>query len=156
MTHQSHPTSSQQASDESAAAFFEHLKHSMDDEEAYEEFLKILEMFSMDILDADSLLERLYFLSPDEMDHLLELLGWDDDKANDESGVENDSFERRRALSAWKQASNVELVSRVGPSYRSCPVVVSLRNALALLDSSFVNRRLDLRAQAETSYITVS
>jgi histone deacetylase complex regulatory component SIN3 len=115
----------QASSDESVAAFFEHLKRSMEEEEVYDEFLKVLEMFSLEILDADSLLERLTpFLSLDEMNHLLDLLGWDDDKVLDERGGETDSFERRRALASLKQGSNMEPVTRVGPSYRSCPVVV--------------------------------
>jgi histone deacetylase complex regulatory component SIN3 len=96
----------------------------MDDEEAYDEFLRVLDLFSMDILDADSLLERLSaFLAPDEMDRLLELLGWDEDKAYDENASE-DAFERRRALAFLKQTLNAESVTRIGPSYRSCPVVV--------------------------------
>jgi hypothetical protein len=59
------------------------------------------------------------------MDHFLELLGWDEDKGLEEGVVEHDSFERRRALASLKQATQQESVARIGPSYRSCPMVVS-------------------------------
>jgi histone deacetylase complex regulatory component SIN3 len=114
-------------STEDNPSFFEVLKRSLDDPEIYEEFLKVLQMFTMDIIDGKTLLDRIAPLfNQEQMEQFLELVEWDEPPgAFQEDVVGNgDSIARRRALRLLEQGHRFK-TTHIGPSYRSTPAAVS-------------------------------
>ena len=107
--------------------FFESLKRSLADPEAYDEFLNVLQMYTMEILDARALLDRLEpFLTEEEMEQFVELLGWEDEQEKTPVDAERDPPSRRRALRVLSTTAPRQLVvTHIGPSYRSTPLSVS-------------------------------
>lgn len=68
--------------------FFDRAKKSLENREHYEEFLKLLSLFSREIIDVKTLIERTrIFLGDGElMSEFKELVGWDEKQDNVENG----------------------------------------------------------------------
>ncbi|EAU92595.2 transcription regulatory protein [Coprinopsis cinerea okayama7 len=76
-SHVAHPTNSTSAD---KLLFFDRAKKSLESREVYEEFLKLLSLFSKDIIDAKTLIERAKVFLGDEnlMAEFKDLIGWDE------------------------------------------------------------------------------
>lgn len=102
--------------------FFDRAKKSLEHREVYEEFLKLLNLFSKDIVDAQTLVERarVFLGEGDLMVEFKDLIGWDD----------RDKLEKGPPGSI--RTAPPELPSALppdcgeGPSYRKLPPSVRL------------------------------
>ncbi|GAA5976417.1 hypothetical protein JCM10908_005492 [Rhodotorula pacifica] len=102
-------------------SFFDRVKKHLDDREAYTEFLKLLNLFTQEIIDLKTLVSKsLLFFGNDEMlvAQFKELVGWDpvtDGRAQGEEWViDNESFHDRPRV-------ELHLLKSFGPSYRKLP-----------------------------------
>lgn len=68
--------------------FFDRAKKSLENREIYEEFLKLLSLFSKEIIDLKTLVERtkVFLGDGDLMAEFKDLVGWDDKSENVENG----------------------------------------------------------------------
>jgi paired amphipathic helix protein Sin3a len=102
--------------------FFDRAKKSLENRDVYEEFLKLLSLFSKEVIDMKTLIERSRSFLGDT-DLLLEfkdLIGWDTRKENVENGPKGSiRTGPPEALSA-QPVDDGE-----GPSYRKLPESVS-------------------------------
>jgi paired amphipathic helix protein Sin3a len=116
-------------------AFFDKVKKALSNKQTYSEFLKLLNLFSQDILDRKLLVEKVEtFLAPhkDLMDWFKAFVGWD---GKDEI-IEN--------VAAPRHKVDLSTCRRYGESYRLLPKNVSektyrLRHARHQFYSSFSN-----------------
>jgi len=102
--------------------FFDRAKKSLESREIYEDFLKLLDMFSKDIIDAKTLVGQtnVFFGDGDLLAEFKDLIGWDESQDNPEKGPPGSiRTGPPEALSALP-ADDGE-----GPSYRKLPESVS-------------------------------
>lgn len=102
--------------------FFDRAKKSLENREMYEDFLKLLDMFSKEIIDAKTLIDQTHvFLGDgDLLAEFKDLIGWDESLDNPEKGPPGSiRTGPPEALSALP-ADDGE-----GPSYRRLPDSVS-------------------------------
>jgi paired amphipathic helix protein Sin3a len=102
--------------------FFDRAKKALESREMYEDFLKLLSLFSKEIIDIKTLIERTHvFLGEgDLLAEFKELIGWDERQDNAENGPPGSiRTGPPEALSALP-ADDGE-----GPSYRKLPDSVS-------------------------------
>lgn len=110
------PTQPTASSDESL--FFERVRHAIDHHETYNEFLKLINLFTQEIIDMRKLVEQSRTYLTDELfAQFKEILGWDTTWENSRGygmnmGGHHENFER---------PSREELSVRYGPSYRRLP-----------------------------------
>lgn len=102
-------------------SFFDRVKKHLDDREAYTEFLKLLNLFTQEIIDLKTLVSKaLLFFGNDEVlvAQFKELVGWDpvtDGRAQGEEWIiDNESFLDRPRV-------ELHLLKSFGPSYRKLP-----------------------------------
>lgn len=102
-------------------SFFDRVKKHLDDREAYTEFLKLLNLFTQEIIDLKTLVSKaLLFFGNDEVlvAQFKELVGWDpvtDGRARGEEWIiDNESFLDRPRV-------ELHLLKSFGPSYRKLP-----------------------------------
>jgi paired amphipathic helix protein Sin3a len=98
--------------------FFDRAKKSLENREVYEEFLKLLGLFSKDIFDVNTLIERTrVFLGDGElMSEFKDLVGWDDRQESVENGPPGSIRTGPPEALAALPADDGE-----GPSYRRLP-----------------------------------
>lgn len=107
------------------------MKRALDSRETYDEFLKLVNLFTTEVIDTKVLLEQaVHYLGDGELLHTFkELLGWDDRPYNREMGppgsVRTGPPEAITTLPAEDGTS---------PSYRRLPESVSCFFLLVLLD----------------------
>lgn len=102
--------------------FFDRAKKSLENREIYEEFLKLLSLFSKEIIELKTLIERarVFLGDGDLMAEFKDLVGWDERQENVENGPPGSiRTGPPEALSA-SPADDGE-----GPSYRRLPDSVS-------------------------------
>lgn len=124
------------------AHFFDRVKHTLENRETYNEFLKVVNLFTQDIIDTAFLVKQSRsFLGDGElMRQWREILGWDDRRERESRLREAQEAE----LSSWarglgsavagvvlERPGRKDLSVRYG-SYRKLPPSVSLRFAIAI------------------------
>jgi paired amphipathic helix protein Sin3a len=97
--------------------FFDRAKKVLENREIYEEFLKFLDLFSRDVLDLSTLVERvkIFFGEGELMTAFKDLVGWDD-RDNLEKGPPGSIRTGPPELPAALPVDDGE-----GPSYRKVP-----------------------------------
>ncbi|GAA5862618.1 hypothetical protein JCM3774_001079 [Rhodotorula dairenensis] len=102
-------------------SFFDRVKKHLDDREAYTEFLKLLNLFTQEIIDLKTLVSKsLLFFGNNELlvAQFKELVGWDpvtDGRAQGEEWIiDNESIRDRPRV-------ELHLLKSFGPSYRKLP-----------------------------------
>jgi paired amphipathic helix protein Sin3a len=98
--------------------FFDRAKKSLENREIYEEFLKLLSLFSKEIIDIKTLIERTraFLGDGDLMTEFKDLVGWDERQENIENGPPGSiRTGPPEALSA------LPVDDGEGPSYRRLP-----------------------------------
>jgi paired amphipathic helix protein Sin3a len=102
--------------------FFDRAKKALDTREAYEDFLKLLNLFSKDIIDAKTLVDRaeVFLGDGDLLVEFKELMAYDDPKTRAERGPPG-SVRMREPEPLVAQPPDDDL----GPSYRRLPESVS-------------------------------
>lgn len=93
-------------------AFFEKLKKAMNNKGSYNEFLKLINMFTNDIIDKNTLIQRVEpFLlsSPDQLAHFKHMVGY----TGQDEAIEN--------IPAIKARVDLNHCKKYGPSYRQLP-----------------------------------
>jgi paired amphipathic helix protein Sin3a len=118
--------------------FFDRAKKALESREMYEDFLKLLSLFSKEIIDIKTLIERTHvFLGDgDLLAEFKELIGWDDRQDNPENGPPGSiRTGPPEALSALP-ADDGE-----GPSYRRLPDSVSYLGSSDVCGNSLYFRR---------------
>lgn len=102
--------------------FFDRVKRALDNRETYNEFLKLVNLFTQDIIDTARLVrESRSFLGDGElMAQFMDILGWDERR--DRIAVDEDIW--TRPMAALDRPSRNQLNIRYG-SYRRLPMNVS-------------------------------
>lgn len=131
--------------------FFEHTRKALASRDAYDDFLKLLDLFTRDVIDSRTLIRRAErFLGDGElMASFKDLMGWDDRAGNIAYGPPGSI---RTGPPEALTAAPVD--DGQGPSYRKLPESVS--PSVDLLKSSlntafFPRRRSGWRARAATN-----
>lgn len=97
--------------------FFERVQLAIDNRDVYNEFLKLINLFTQEIIDMRRLIEQSRtFLGEELLAQFKEILGWDSGWESNSAGVNGEGMER-----ISKEYLNV----RNGPSYRRLPASVS-------------------------------
>jgi paired amphipathic helix protein Sin3a len=126
-----HPSTQGGMSTPDELLFFDRAKKTLESRETYEEFLRLLNMFSKDVIDAKTLVGRVQlFLGDGELlNQFKELIGWDDKQESVEHGPPGSV---RTGPPEALSAPFVE--DGQGPSYRKLPESVGglLHNPLVL------------------------
>ncbi|KAI5118376.1 hypothetical protein M0805_005842 [Coniferiporia weirii] len=97
-------------------AFFDRAKKALESRETYDEFLKLLNLFSREIIDARMLIQRAgTFLGDGELyGQFKDLMGWDDKRNGENEGPPG-------SIRNWA-APPTEMEERFGKSYRRLPL----------------------------------
>jgi paired amphipathic helix protein Sin3a len=106
--------------------FFDSVFKYIDDRPTYHEFLKLLNLFTQDIIDLPSLVSRAYlFLSgaPELWTQFREIVGWQDGKV-DGRKVENGVWILENEPTVGKPTMDLNDQKGYGPSYRKLPTSV--------------------------------
>ena len=111
-------TSGSNAQDE--LAFFDRAKNALKSRETYDEFLKLLNLFSREIIDARTLVVRAEtYLGDGELyNQFKDLMGWDAQRDGDNKGPPG-------SIRDWS-TQQTETEERYGKSYRRLPLSVGL------------------------------
>ena len=110
-------------------AFFDRVKKTLENSGTYEEFLKLLNLFTRDIINIDSLMDRAdVFLDLELMRQFKELMGWEERYSTTENGPPGSL----RTSAPDHMAAQFPDDGQ-GPSYRRLPESVSLTNSLNIL-----------------------
>ena len=115
------PPSGQSQRDE--LAFFDRARRVLEARDTYDDFLKLLDMFTKEIIDVRALLERVDPILGDTelMTQFKSLVGWDEKKESGQSGPPG-------AIRMYPQSYSTayeENGERHGPSYRRLPIEVT-------------------------------
>lgn len=140
-------------------AFFDRVKKTLENGGTYEEFLKLLNLFTRDIINLDNLMDRAdVFLDPELMRQFKDLMGWEERY----SGIDNGPPGSLRTSAPDHMAPQFPDDGQ-GPSYRRLPETVSLTNSLNILPATLLeehtlirmnlsNRRYVWRVQGVTNW----
>jgi paired amphipathic helix protein Sin3a len=114
------------ASTQDDQAFFERVKKALDNRETYDEFLKLINMFSQDILDMRTLVEKANLFLGDGTDLSMtfrRIIGWEERErlvrepdVPTATGLQN--------LAIYVPHGKENLHHKCGPSYRRIPANV--------------------------------
>lgn len=105
-------------------AFFDKAKKALEASQAYDEFLKLLNLFSKGIIDAQTLIQRAEaFIDGELYTQFKDLMGWDDKREGDNEGPPGSI---RNWAADWAAKAPPEKEERYGKSYRRLPLAVSL------------------------------
>ncbi|KZT44457.1 hypothetical protein SISSUDRAFT_19885 [Sistotremastrum suecicum HHB10207 ss-3] len=109
---------------EDDATFFDNVKRTLEDRDAYDEFLKVLHLYTREIIDTKTLVERSQpFLRADLMEQFKDILAWDDNRDGEEE--DNAGPEIPLILGGaiiTERGPRNEASMRCGPSYRRLPL----------------------------------
>ena len=111
--------------------FFDRVRRSIDTPETYNEFLKLINLFTQDIIDMRLLVEqsRNFIREPDLMMQFREILGWDDQRERDSFrgmvGPGTGGVSNGVAKGAKGRTVRSDMTVKCGPSYRRLPASVS-------------------------------
>lgn len=117
--------------------FFDRVRRALDNRETYNEFLKLINLFTQDIIDMRRLVERsFYFLGQGElMAQFKEILGWDSAWEVSTNALANDANGLVGLSESMQRPTKADLSLRYGPSYRKLPAsVCSISTSLTILD----------------------
>ena len=104
-------------------AFFERVRVTIDNRDVYNEFLKLVSLFTQEIIDMRKLVERSRtFLNDDLLAQFKEILGWDATWETILTGPSGTTIYNNEGLERLTKES---LSIRHGPSYRRLPASVS-------------------------------
>ena len=108
-------------------AFFDKAKKALEASQAYDEFLKLLNLFARDVIEAQQLVEqaRRFLVDEELMRQFKELVGWDDRATNTEFGPPDSVRTRPPDPQAPVCPDDGQ-----GPSYRRLPEYVSRHGCL--------------------------
>ncbi|KAF8527835.1 hypothetical protein BU17DRAFT_73529 [Hysterangium stoloniferum] len=124
------------------ATFFERVRQFLDNRETYDEFLKLLNLFTQGLVDLRALVMQAnsFLADSDLMGQFKEIVGWEEKERRD---MENSSPNAPKVV---QRPSKADLTVRYGPSYRKLPpseahVVCSGRDAMcnAVLNDEWVS-----------------
>jgi paired amphipathic helix protein Sin3a len=115
--------------------FFEHVKRHLENRDLYNEFLKVVNLFTQEYIDMATLVkESRHFLGDSELyKQFKDILGWDDRRerqqnlAAQQSSVE---FQKAKVVSLIERPGKINYFEKFG-SYRKVPAEVS-RDTLGL------------------------
>lgn len=112
------PSGSGGSSSQDELAFFDRAKKALESRETYDEFLKLLNLFSREIIDARTLIARAEtFLRDSELyAQFKDLMGWDVKRDGDNEGPPG-------SIRNWT-AQSTDTEERFGKSYRRLPLAV--------------------------------
>lgn len=117
-------------------AFFDRAKKALEASQAYDEFLKLLNLFSKEIIDAQTLIQRAEtFLDGELYAQFKDLMGWDDKREGDNEGPPGSI---RNWAADWSAKSAPEKEERYGKSYRRLPLAVGFVIVLCFIVHVFV------------------
>jgi paired amphipathic helix protein Sin3a len=108
-------------------AFFERVKKTLDNRETYDEFLKLINMFTQDIIDMRTLLDKAtYFLGEGtELSiHFRRIIGWEE-RERLVREPDDPSLGAQKNLAIYVPQGKEDLHHKCGPSYRRIPANVS-------------------------------
>ncbi|KAF8574590.1 hypothetical protein K439DRAFT_1649744 [Ramaria rubella] len=113
-----HPPPPQMTQAIDDATFFERVKQFLDNRETYDEFLKVLNLFTQDVVDLRTLVfQTSNFLGDSElMTQFKEIVGWEEKERRDMEGA--NTFDAPKLM---QRPSKADLSIRYGPSYRKLP-----------------------------------
>ena len=106
--------------------FFDRVKKYLDDRVTYTEFLKLLNLFTQEIIDIKTLLEKslLFFGHNDDLvASFKELVGWD--PLRDGGRIEGEDWVVDNESVFERPGVRLDLMKSFGPSYRKLPESVS-------------------------------
>jgi paired amphipathic helix protein Sin3a len=110
-------------------AFFDRAKKFLDQREAYEDFLKLLNLYTKDILGIKDLLFKVDELFAGDLDLCTQfrvLIEWDDDRDGQGMGNVERGPPGSLRMGPPEALSAVPVDDGLGPSYRRCPDSVSI------------------------------
>ena len=106
--------------------FFERVRDFLNNRETYDEFLKLVNLFTQDVIDLRTLVHQATnFLGEGSelMAQLKEIVGWDEKERRD---MDNEAANASKPL---LKPNKADLTIRYGPSYRKLPPNVSYSSA---------------------------
>lgn len=122
-------------------AFFDRVKKTLETGGTYEEFLKLLNLFTRDIINLDNLMDRAdVFLDPELMRQFKELMGWEERY----SGIDNGPPGSLRTSAPDHMAAQFPDDGQ-GPSYRRLPESVSVFSWYNTLHATLAEGRTLIR-----------
>lgn len=110
-------------------AFFDRAKKSLDQREAYEDFLKLLSLYTKDILSIKDVVikvDELFGYDPDLCTQFRVLVEWDDDRDGQGMGNVERGPPGSLRMGPPEALSAAPVDDGLGPSYRRCPDSVSM------------------------------
>ena len=118
---------SQQGSGVDEIVFFDRLKKVLEQRDTYDSFLKLLDMFAREIIDAKLLIQRAetFFGDTELFAQFKDLMGWDDkrDGGGPEDGPPGSI--RTNWTGDWASRNGSDKEERCGKSYRRLPLQVT-------------------------------
>ena len=108
--------------------FFEHVKRALDNRDLYNEFLKLVNLFTQEYIDMAQLVKesRNFLGDTDLYKQFKDILGWDDRKERERALVDQQSsieLQRPNVVSLQERPGRVNMFEKYG-SYRKVPASV--------------------------------
>jgi len=107
--------------------FFDRVKRALDNRETYNEFLKVVNLFTQDYIDTATLIKqsRNFLAEGELMRQFKEILGWDERRERDSWIMEQqEELNRPAPRSVLNRPSRADMAVKYG-SYRKLPASVS-------------------------------
>jgi paired amphipathic helix protein Sin3a len=121
------PITSSRTNDENH--FFDRVKHTLDNRETYNEFLKLVNLFTQDYIDTATLIKqsRSFLADGELMRQFKDILGWNERKERESYALDQHRGEPKRPSprGILDRRSRADLNVSYG-SYRKLPATVSL------------------------------
>lgn len=121
------PPSAQMTNEE--RLFFDRVADFIDDKFTYYEFLKLLNLYTQDIIDLPTLVSRAWLFigsAPDLWIDFRHLVGWQDGHSVNGRTIENGEWIVENIPAVEKKGPDLSRAESAGPSYRKLPPSVSL------------------------------
>ncbi len=121
-----HTSLTQEVSPADEIAFFERAKKFLESRDVYEEWLKLLNLFTRDVIDARTLMQRApAFLSDPELyQQFKDVMRWDEKMSVPEEDGPPGSV--RNWSVDWSARGGLDKEERFGKSYRRLPLAVRI------------------------------
>lgn len=110
--------------------FFDRVADFIDDKFTYYEFLKLLNLYTQDIIDLPTLVSRAWLFigsAPDLWLDFRHLVGWQDGSSVNGRTIENGEWIVENIPAVERKGPDLSKTESAGPSYRKLPPSVSLR-----------------------------
>ncbi len=129
--------------------FFDRVRRALDNRETYNEFLKLINLFTQDIIDMRRLVEKSFsFLGHGElMAQFKEILGWGAAWDVSQYALANDANSLAGHSESMQRPTKADLSLRYGPSYRKLPAGVCSHSTSLMILADFCFRRLTFRVR---------